>query len=112
MLRRRATTEAQPRTKNGHPPQTTTGVASASWTQLNDRPGKKRAIVSCPTTISDIACASSGADRARQIQNRRLMSTSSGLISSPVAVTGSRAIPQIGQNPDVSRTISGCIGQV
>ena len=33
MLRCRETTESQPRSKNGHPPQRTTGVASASCSQ-------------------------------------------------------------------------------
>ena len=32
MLRRRVASERAPRTKNGQPPQSTTGVASASWT--------------------------------------------------------------------------------
>ena len=47
------------------------------------------------------------------IQKRRVMSTSSGLgPSSAVATIGSSAMPQIGQVPGASRTISGCIGQV
>ena len=33
MLRLRVTIDSQPRTKNGQPPQSTTGVASASWIQ-------------------------------------------------------------------------------
>ena len=46
-------------------------------------------------------------------QSRRVMSTSSGLgPSSAVGVIGSSAMPQIGQDPGPSRTISGCIGQV
>jgi hypothetical protein len=42
------------------------------------------------------------------------MSRSSGLSSSSSSVTvrGSSAMPQIGQSPASSRTISGCIGQV
>jgi hypothetical protein len=31
MLRLRLRTDCQPRTKNGHPPHSTTGVASSSW---------------------------------------------------------------------------------
>jgi hypothetical protein len=40
------------------------------------------------------------------------MSMSSGFLSSIVTVRGSSAMPQIGQLPGASRTISGCIGQV
>ena len=40
-------------------------------------------------------------------------STSSGFCSSStLTVLGSRAMPQIGQDPGASRTISGCMGQV
>ena len=40
------------------------------------------------------------------------MSSSSGLVSSRVTTRGSSAIPQIGHDPEASRTISGCIGHV
>ena len=43
--------------------------------------------------------------------NRRVMSSSSGFCSSTVTVRGSNAMPQIGQSPGASRTISGCMGQ-
>ena len=59
-----------------------------------------------------IAIANRGAVRAKLIQNRRVMSRSSGLSSSTVTVRGSRAMPQIGQLPGSARTISGCMGQV
>ncbi len=50
---------------------------------------------------------------ATQTQNRRVISTSSGFFSSAtLTVLGSSAMPQIGQSPGASRTISGCIGQV
>ena len=50
--------------------------------------------------------------KAALIQNRRVMSTSSGLgSSSRLTVRGSRAMPQIGQEPGSCRTISGCMGQ-
>ena len=62
---------------------------------------------------SAIAMTSSGADRTTPTQKRRDISASSGLPSSPaVGVIGSSAMPQIGQLPGPSRTISGCIGQV
>ncbi len=54
-----------------------------------------------------------GTVRPRPIQNRRVMSRSSGFsASSKVGTRGSRAIPQMGQVPGSLRTISGCIGQV
>ena len=34
MFRLRLTSDSQPRRKNGQPPHSTTGVASASWTQI------------------------------------------------------------------------------
>src|SRR5687767_7156289 len=54
----------------------------------------------------------SGTVSAVLTQKRRVMSVSSGLSSSSVMVRGSSAMPQIGQLPGASRTISGCIGQV
>src|SRR4026208_643260 len=61
--------------------------------------------------MSDIAIRKSGRESAALIQNRRVMSSSSGLgASSKVSVLGSRAIPQIGQAPGSDRTISGCMG--
>ena len=112
MFNWRLTSEAQPRSKNGSPPQTTTGVASANSTQTkvgpDSQPGKTR-----PGTISAIESNRSGKVSARLIQNRRVMSASSGSTSaSAETVIGSKAIPQIGQDPGRSRLISGCIGQV
>jgi hypothetical protein len=46
-------------------------------------------------------------------QNRRVKSSSSGFFSSSsVGISGSSAIPQIGQLPGAVRRICGCIGQV
>ena len=60
-----------------------------------------------------IAIASSGAVKTRLIQKRRVMSRSSGFSSAPaVTVRGSSAMPQMGHEPGLGRTISGCIGQV
>ncbi len=103
--------EAQPRWKNGQPPQSTTGVASTSCTQVRRRP-ESRCDIGAPTTISAMAMNSRGAIKTRLIQNRRVMSTSSGLTSVVVTVRGSSAMPQMGQKPGSSRTIWGCIGQV
>ena len=77
-----------------------------------DRMGTTRAM-GFVGSISLIAISSSGSDRTTLTQNRRVMSTSSGFFpSSSVTMRGSSAIPQIGQEPGASRTISGCIGQV
>ena len=61
--------------------------------------------------MSPITNASNGTLSATLTQNRRVMSFSSAFSSSPVTVRGSRAMPQIGQEPGASRTIWGCIGQ-
>src|SRR5512139_1120825 len=53
-----------------------------------------------------------GEPRTTLCQNRRVISTNSGLASSNVTVRGSKAIPQIGQVPGSDSTISECIGQV
>src|SRR5258706_6444522 len=93
--------EAAPRTKKGQPPQRTTGVASASWIQVDEVP-----------CIDVIASATSGALRMAQTQSRRVMSASSGSGPSTAATDiGSSAMPHLGQEPGPSRTISGCIGQ-
>jgi hypothetical protein len=112
MLRLRFTSEAQPRSKNGQPPQSTTGVASTSCT--HPAAGLVSHSPAPPSgSISPMARNSTGAVRARLIQNRRVMSSSSGLRSSPaVATRGSRAMPQIGHVPGPGRTTSGCIGHV
>ena len=112
MLRFRLLTEAQPRSKNGLPPQTTTGVARRSCAQRSARP-ERAGSGDRPRIISAIARIRSGVVSAREIQNRRPMSASSGFASSsPVITSGSRAIPQIGQLPGPILRISGCIGQV
>ena len=104
--------EYQARTKNGQPPQSTTGAASASEIQLT-KPRPIAVRTGSPGIISLIARANSGSDSAALTQKRRFMSISSELSSSPsVVVRGSRAMPQIGQKPGALRTTSGCIGHV
>ncbi len=112
MLVERFTTDVQPRWKKGHPPHSTTGVASSNSSQASQPPGKT-CCTGIPGSMSAIAMPSSGTVRIALTQNRRVMSRSSGF-SSWVAVTvrGSSAIPQMGQLPGWSRTISGCMGQV
>ncbi len=113
MLRFIVRIERQARTKNGAAPQTTTGVASASSTQGNQR---APAITSSgwPGRCPPIVTTRSGAASTTLTQKRRVMLTSSGFSGSGPATgaTGSSAMPQIGQSPGPSFTISGCIGQV
>ena len=87
-------------------------MASANSSAGSDAPEKvsgKRIFENIPA----MAIANSGAVSAALTQNLRVMSRNSGF-SSWVAVTvrGSRAMPQMGQEPGPARTISGCMGQV
>ncbi len=108
MFRFQVTIERQPRTKNGQAPHRTTGVASASSIQPRPEAGSQRS-----QKGRAMASARTGTVRTALTQRRRVMSRSSGFSSSStVTVRGSRAMPQIGQPPGWSRTISGCIGQV
>ena len=60
-----------------------------------------------------ISSAKTGSVSAVPIQKRRVMSRSSGLSPvSPVASTGSSAMPQMGQLPGPIWRTCGCIGQV
>ena len=114
MFRLRLAIDCAARAKNGQPPQTTTGAASAASISGRARPWAR-----CRTKATGsawaIAIAISGAVRTAAVQKRRDMSRSSGVsCSAPsrVTVRGSSAMPQIGQLPGRSRTISGCMGQV
>src|SRR5678815_4471547 len=106
----RFTTDCQARSKNGQPPQSTTGVASASSIQIRTLIGNNRAK---PGINSLIPMTNTGTVNRVLTQNLRRISTSSGFSSSDKeTVRGSKAIPQIGQLPGASRMISGCMGQV
>ena len=99
------------RAKKGHPPQRTTGVASASSIQAS-APGGIQPVASWPASIVPMVRRNSGAVRTALPKRRRVMSLSSGLSgSSAVTVRGSKAIPQMGQEPGSERTTSGCMGQ-
>src|SRR5205809_2553553 len=111
MLGLRFTTDAQARSKNGHPARNTTGVASARPIQFTTVPYVMTRRP--PPAMSAMVTATTGAASNAAIQNRLVMSTSSGLgVSSALTVRGSSAIPQIGHDPGASRTICGCIGHV
>ncbi|OGF21968.1 MAG: hypothetical protein A2V63_09215 [Candidatus Eisenbacteria bacterium RBG_19FT_COMBO_70_11] len=110
MLRLRFTTDCQPRTSSGHPAHSTAGVASASSSQPL-RPDVASGSKGRPGMSSLMPSASTGTASATATQKRRRMSASSGFsCSSRATVRGSSAMPQIGQLPGATRTISGCIG--
>ena len=112
MFRLRLTMDSQPRTKNGWPHQSTTGVASANSIQAHVC-AVSRCCSGMEGSRSDAMRASKGTARAMLIHSRRVMSASSGLTSSAAVISrSSRAMPQIGQAPGSDRTISGCMGQV
>ncbi|MGY3440277.1 hypothetical protein ACVW17_000278 [Bradyrhizobium sp. USDA 4473] len=109
MLRLRVTTDCQPRAKNGAPAHSTTGVASTNEIQF-DQPIGTRCI--SPRWLP-ISSTNTGKVSARPIQNRRVISISSGSgPSSSETCSGSSAMPQIGQEPGPTWRTSGCIGQV
>src|SRR5260370_5079000 len=111
MFRLRLTIDCHPRTKNGQPPQRTTGVARNNSAEVSMR-GEIILSSGEPGRYAPMAASKIGAVSATLTQNRRVMLASSGFCSSSAEITrGSRAIPQIGHDPGSARTISGCIGQ-
>ena len=76
MFKLRLTMDCQPRSKNGSPPQSTTGAASRNCHQTMLRPLFISA-ETIPGTISDIEIKTSGIEKSKLNQNLRLMSTSS-----------------------------------
>ncbi|MNN32966.1 hypothetical protein D3C81_1467030 [compost metagenome] len=109
MLGLRLPMDCAHRCRNGQPAHSTTGVASASSIQTRrsgDRP--------CSSGVmASIARAMVATLNGRLHQKRRRKSVSSGFSpSSRLGSTGSRAMPQTGQVPGPSWTISGSIGQV
>src|SRR5215467_8525711 len=106
MLRLRDTSDLQPRTKNGHADQRTTGVEKRSW--IVPETLADGMIEWTPGRWSAIARANTGTVSPSPIQKRRVMSASSGLgTGSALAVTGSSAIPHLGQWPGPICRISG-----
>ena len=99
MLRLRFTTEAQPRWKNGQPAHRTTGVDKTNSIQVAIRGARSRCRPSAGMW-PPISRMNTGAVSASPIQKRRVMSESSWFGgASAVTVTGSSAMPQIGQIP-------------
>ena len=111
MLRFQLSSDCQPRTKNGQPPHSTTGVASRNSTHcsvcMDRRSGNRPGAMS-----ASMARINTGKASRVEPQKRRLMSMSSAFFSSTTMLRGSSAMPHFGQLPGVSCTISGCMGQV
>ena len=111
MLRRQVRMDRTARTKNGQPAQRTTGVARSNsihgWISGESGPP-------CPpVAMPVITRISSGSDSAAATQKRRVMSRNSGLsATSAVGISGSSAMPQIGQSPGLSARTSGSMGQI
>src|SRR6266851_1814493 len=113
MFRLRVTRDRHPRTKNGQPPHNTTGVARMNSNHCQNLGDADRVSGEIDGARSDMATNRIGIVSAVHTQNRRVMFTSSGFFSSSATtVLGSRAIPQIGHEPGLSRTICGCMGHV
>ena len=107
MLRLPLRKERTQRTRNGQPAQSTTGVARANSIQTRTCGASQSA--PCRNMASTKTLAVSG----RLRQKRRLKSRSSLSSSSPSpGISGSNAMPQIGQVPGPSWRISGSIGQM
>src|ERR1035438_595803 len=111
MLRLRLMTDCEPLTKNVHPHQRTTGVASTNSSQAQVL-AENRCCMGMEGRNAETISASIGTASATLIQNRLDISMSSELASSEVTSRDSSAMPQIGQLPGSERTICGCIGQV
>src|SRR5438477_10956575 len=112
MLRRRVTNDLHPRSKSGHPPHSTTGVANNNCNHALRFAALASGLM---LSISAIAWAMNGTARIKLTQNRRLMSFNSAVSSAAGAAetaNGSSAIPQIGHAPGLSLRTSGCMGQV
>ena len=98
MLRWRVTSDCQPRTKNGQPAQSTTGVARTSCSQL-EPPGADQMIEAedMPAHARAQGSAGPGPRRSRTGASCRRVRHSAP--ASAVISTGSSAMPQIGQDP-------------
>src|SRR6266581_482867 len=104
----RLTSEDQKRSKNGQPPQRTTGVARKNSIAFRTGGARRR-----PRDSPSMEKSRSGKDKAALTQNRRRMESYSGSASTSAKTSiGSSAMPQMGQVPGPICTICGCIGQV
>src|SRR5438128_2532482 len=110
IFRLRVTSDCQPRTKNGQPAHSTTGVANRNCSQFDHVwPSSMWRLVRWPP----ISSVRTGIVSRSPTQNRRVIAASSGFGAAPAeATSGSSAMPQIGQKPGPACLICGCIGQV
>src|SRR5579863_10529523 len=111
MLALRFLIEAQPRWKKGSPPQRTTGVERRSSIQAVVRI-ENQGCARCPGTMYDMPKTRIANVNDKLAQKRSTIDSSSGFLGSAATMRGSRVIPHFGHEPALSRTISGCIGQV
>ena len=107
MFGLRFLTDWSQRTKKGHPAHSTTGVLMAELDPALCRQSAREN--RWPAMARTVTTTVSGSVH----QKRRRKSTSSGLSSSSSAgMTGSSAMPQIGQFREPAAGFPGCIGQV
>ena len=112
MLRLRVTSDCQPRTKNGQPAHSTTGVAKRELHPVRQRrldPDRAQ-----PARCAPISSTKTGSvsDQADPEPPRHVGEFGIGSGCRPSTISGSSAMPQIGQEPGPTCRISGCIGQV
>jgi hypothetical protein len=110
MFALRFFTDTTARTKNGQPPQSTTGALSANWSHA-EADGEITARTGCPGIMSAMASTNVGTANTALTQKRRRMSTNSGFSSSVgVHSSGSRAMPHLGHGPGFGSRTSGSMG--
>src|SRR5246127_3192535 len=108
ILGLRLTSDDQKRSKNGQPPQRTTGVESNNSIQL-----RNALETGSPSFSPDMPRTRTGTVKMALNQKRlRIEMYSASGVSSTAMSIGSSAIPHFAHVPGASRIISGCIGQV
>ncbi len=112
MFRCRLRTEAQPRWKKGHPPHSTTGVASTSCAQASAL-GESSRCTGWPGSISDMPRKTTGTLSASDTQSRRvmLMQLRVRRLLAPSPCAAPAPCRTWGSCPGWSCTTSGCMGQ-
>jgi len=108
MFGLRVRIDATQRSKKGHPAHNTTGVASTSSVPLRSA-GESEGDRTWPNIARMNTTPVSGSVH----QKRRLKSVSSGFSACPApGISGSSAMPHLGQTPGPCWRISGCMGQM
>src|ERR1700680_4393716 len=106
-------TDCHPRTKNGQPAHSTTGVVRTKSNHCQARGEAHSPSDAKKVPLFAMVITSTGTVRTTLIQNRRVIYASSGFFSSSrLIVRGSRAMPHLGHDPGLFVTISGCMGHV